>query len=129
MKTLIRLAMFFLIFLGGLGIGFFVGQKSTEFISNGGETKVTFSTETVFPIGTVVKLKGMEEPVMIYGRNVTRSIDKTMYHYLGVFYPIGYVSNDYNIFFNQSDIAEVIYQGYENWKEKSLKKEIRNGRK
>jgi hypothetical protein len=64
------------------------------------------------PIGTVVKLKELDEKIMIYGNNVTRSTDNKKYRYLGCFYPDGFTSNDYNVFFNANDIEEVYYLGY-----------------
>lgn len=97
-KTLISFMVLLLVVLSGCN------SETTKDISE--------VEKNSLPIGTVVKLKGLDEKVMIYGNNVIRSTDNKKYRYLGCFYPDGFTSNDYNVFFNASDIEKVYYLGY-----------------
>ncbi len=61
-------------------------------------------------IGSVVKIKDIPKNIMIYGSNVLNLSNKKHYDYLGCFYPEGYQGDNYNVFFNKSDILEIIYK-------------------
>lgn len=51
---------------------------------------------------------------MIYGRKQEDSKPKKTWDYVACYYPIGNISNEYNIFFNYEHISEVIFTGYTN---------------
>ena len=36
------------------------------------------------------------------------------YDYIGVLYPEGFISNEYNFLFNHEDINDVVFTGYNN---------------
>jgi len=70
--------------------------------------------ENLLPIGSVVTLKGNDKKVMITGIKQILSGDaKTIYDYVGVLYPEGFLGQEANILFNHSDITELVYKGYE----------------
>lgn len=71
--------------------------------------------ENLLPIGSVVLLKGGVKKLMITGIKPVKSDDpNTIYDYIGVVYPEGFLGNEYNFLFNHSDINDVIYLGYSN---------------
>ncbi|KUP09492.1 hypothetical protein Q75_00595 [Bacillus coahuilensis p1.1.43] len=71
-------------------------------------------SEQLLPIGTVVKLTNVEKTIMIYGYDQIQVSTNTQYDYIGVPYPEGNISPDYNVFFNRNLIEEVIHKGYIN---------------
>lgn len=70
--------------------------------------------EYLLPIGTVVKLKNAEKSVMIFGLLQKKDVNgiTEMYDYVGVPYPVGYISPALNFVFNHSQIDEVVYNGF-----------------
>lgn len=69
------------------------------------------------PIGSVVKLKGEEYPLMIIGKlpllNKKDDNKLTYFDYKALPYPIGDVGEDQFYCFNSEDIAEIVYMGYQ----------------
>ncbi len=67
----------------------------------------------MLPIGTVVKIKGIKKPIMIFGMlqriggEQVRVVD-----YIGVPYPEGNIGSYAQIGFMKKDIVEVLYEGY-----------------
>ena len=47
-----------------------------------------------------------------------------LWDYVGCLYPEGYISDDYNIFFNQDEIQKIIYLGYEDTEELDFQNKI-----
>ncbi|MGQ0441556.1 DUF4176 domain-containing protein [Bacillus sp. B-TM1] len=70
--------------------------------------------DEIFPIGSVVRFKTWEQPLMIYGRKKEDSKPKKTWDYVACYYPIGNISTEYNIFFTHEYISEVIFTGYIN---------------
>lgn len=66
------------------------------------------------PIGSIVQLLEFNRRLMITGilQYVKERPDKC-YDYLGVLYPEGDVGNQFHLTFNQDDIKEVLFRGYE----------------
>ena len=60
-----------------------------------------------YPIGTFVTLKNGTHPVMIYGRKQMQEGTGYVWDYVACLYPEGYISDDYNIFFQQEEIDKV----------------------
>lgn len=68
--------------------------------------------EYLLPIGSVVRLKGLEKKVMIFGF-LQREIDNNnLFDYIGVPYPEGQQDARINLGFNHRDIEELIFKGY-----------------
>ncbi|GAB6443508.1 MULTISPECIES: DUF4176 domain-containing protein [Bacillus] len=65
----------------------------------------------LLPIGTVVKLEGVEPIIMIIGRMVI-SADKRDFDYVGVPYPVGYLGDEKVLCFNHDKIVEEMHRGY-----------------
>lgn len=69
----------------------------------------------LLPIGSVVLLKGGSKKLMIIGLKLTKeSQPDAVYDYIGVLYPEGFISNEYNFLFNHEDINDVVFTGYNN---------------
>ncbi|WRP06343.1 DUF4176 domain-containing protein [Rossellomorea aquimaris] len=69
------------------------------------------STPTLLPIGTVVKLKKVEKPVMIYGRHQIQKKTNNIFDYIAVPYPEGNLTDEFNVFFNRELIEDVMHPG------------------
>lgn len=68
----------------------------------------------LLPIGTIVSLKGGTKDLMITGVKQTNADDNIDYDYIGVMYPEGFMGREYQFLFNHTDIADVVFMGYEN---------------
>ena len=67
----------------------------------------------ILPIGSVVKLKNVKKPVMIFGylqKSVAARMDTS--DYIGVPYPEGNINIHLQIGFQMNDIEEVLFEGY-----------------
>lgn len=65
-----------------------------------------------YPIGTVCKIRGYSELVMIIGYQKEKSGEiVNSYDYEGCFYPYGSLTK-VKILFNQKEIVEVVFEGY-----------------
>jgi hypothetical protein len=69
------------------------------------------STPTLLPIGTVVKLKKVEKPVMIYGRHQIQKKTNNIFDYIAVPYPEGNLTDEFNVFFNRELIEDIMHPG------------------
>lgn len=68
---------------------------------------------TILPIGSIVKINGIEKEIMIFGYLQKSGIGKGMaVDYIGVPYPEGNVGPQTQIGFQRYDIAEVVFEGY-----------------
>ena len=68
---------------------------------------------TILPIGSVVKIKNVEKPVMIFGylqQSSARPDD--VVDYVAVPYPAGNVHLAMQMGFQMTDITEVLFEGY-----------------
>lgn len=71
--------------------------------------------EYLLPIGSVVKLKDTEKPLMIFGILQTNpNVSDKTFDYIGVPYPEGHFDVRLQIGFNHSDISDVIFHGFNN---------------
>ena len=80
----------------------------------------------LLPIGSVVKLKKTEKKIMIIGLLCLGENDENnrLYDYSGCVYPEGVLTGNKNILFNQEDIDELYYVGYNDNEERLYKKNI-----
>jgi hypothetical protein len=71
--------------------------------------------KNLLPIGSVVLLKNGAKKLMITGV-LQKSLqdDEQVFDYIGVLYPEGYINPEMQFLFNQENITDVIYKGYEN---------------
>ncbi len=72
----------------------------------------------LLPIGSVVLLQGGTKKLMIIGIKPIKKDEskqtEEMYDYIGIPYPEGFISSEYNFLFNHSEINDVIFKGYNN---------------
>ncbi|MCR4609907.1 MAG: DUF4176 domain-containing protein [Eubacterium sp.] len=68
---------------------------------------------TILPIGSVVKIRDVDTPVMIFGfLQETSTKPGVLVDYVGVPYPAGNINMAYQLGFQMSDITEVLFEGY-----------------
>lgn len=73
------------------------------------------------PIGSVIKLKNNNKSIMITGYySVEYARDLEIYDYSGCAYPEGVMIKSSCCSFNQSDIKEVLFEGYKTDEYKTL---------
>lgn len=88
-------------------------------------TRTLNKGEALLPIGTVVRMGGVEPHIMIYGRKQSEvgGSDK-VWDYVGCPYPQGHLSSETNIFFDHEHIHELLFKGMETEGEIELRKEL-----
>ena len=87
--------------------------------------KVDIKVETTFlPIGSVVMLKEATTALMITGFAVVEKNKNKIWDYIGVMYPMGYISPDKSLMFNRDQIEKVISEGYSDDNEKHFRLEL-----
>ena len=74
------------------------------------------------PIGSVVLLHNGTKKIMIYGRKQLSQNDNKEYDYVACLFPEGNINEDYTFLFNQENIREVVFRGYENEEEQEFQK-------
>ncbi|MBG9770916.1 DUF4176 domain-containing protein [Bacillus vallismortis] len=84
------------------------------------------SENKLLPSGSIVLLEGGSKKLMIYGRKqIVVSNNPKMFDYIGVFYPEGYIDQEYTFAFNHSDIETVIFEGYQDEEEIEFQKVLK----
>lgn len=77
--------------------------------------------DKLLPIGSVVLLKEGMKKLMVIGIKPQKNDEpEKVFDYLGVLYPEGYLSNEYNFLFNHEDINDVVFVGYNNPERKAF---------
>ncbi len=66
----------------------------------------------LLPIGSIVLLKDSKKRLMIYGMFQHEVENDTIYDYIGVPYPEGFVDVTKSFLFNEDIIEDVLYIGY-----------------
>lgn len=67
----------------------------------------------VLPIGSVVKIRDLERPLMIFGFMQQSALKPgQVMDYVGVPYPTGNIDMGFQFGFQMSDITEVLFEGY-----------------
>lgn len=70
-------------------------------------------TELLLPIGSVVRLHGVEKMVMIFGVYQRRIEDGKTFDYIGEAYPEGFLGGQSNLLFDADQIEQVLFTGYQ----------------
>ena len=80
--------------------------------------------KNLFPIGTVVLLKGAGKRIMIYGRfQVDAGTDET-FDYIGCYYPEGLQSSSELLLFNHEEIELLYFIGFQDVEEFEYRERI-----
>jgi hypothetical protein len=88
-------------------------------MTNGINSIVIDKGTDLLPIGTVVLLESILQPVMIYGRLQQQADqDEKVWEYVACPYPQGHISDETKVFFNHVQIKQVIFKGFESEGEK-----------
>lgn len=66
---------------------------------------------TLLPVGTILKLKGKEEKVMVAGYGGSNLKDE-VHDYVGIPTPMGVVDKNLMMVFNSEDVDSIAYLGY-----------------
>ncbi|MBM7704397.1 DUF4176 domain-containing protein [Metabacillus iocasae] len=80
----------------------------------------------LLPIGTVVLLDIIAQPLMIYGRMQQQANKEGAWDYVACPYPQGHISDETNVFFNHVQIKQVVFKGFESEGEKLMKEKLRS---
>ncbi len=67
----------------------------------------------LLPIGSVVLLNNAKKKLMIFGIKQNKEDTDEEFDYVGVPYPEGNIGSEYQYMFNHSNIATVIFRGFE----------------
>lgn len=69
---------------------------------------------TILPIGSVVRIKGINKPMMIFGLLQKSGVSNIqVVDYVGVPYPEGNIGAQMQIGFQRHDTVEILFRGYE----------------
>lgn len=78
----------------------------------------------LLPIGSVVILKNNIESIMITGYYIENNNDNKIYDYSGYLMPIGCVEPQKTYYFNQCDIKNILFIGYQSYENIILQEKI-----
>ena len=67
----------------------------------------------LLPVGSVVLLQNGQKKLMIIGIKPVDTTNNTMYDYLAVPYPEGFIKDNLTFFVNHDKIEQIIVRGYE----------------
>lgn len=70
--------------------------------------------DNLLPVGSVITLTEATKKIMIIGTGVKREEDDTLYDYVGVPFPEGYIDSEILLLFMHDDIERVDFLGYVN---------------
>ena len=85
--------------------------------------KYTIDEEKMLTLGSIVTVKGKEHKYMIISRIISNKYNN-LFDYYGCLYPEGNTTAENNIFFNNDEIIDIYFHGYEDEKEIQRNKEL-----
>ena len=66
----------------------------------------------VLPIGSVVLLKGAERYIVVMGYLMVEDETKKVWDYMGCAYPMGAISSEMTLMFDDDQIEKVVFEGF-----------------
>ena len=75
---------------------------------------MTNNVKGLLPIGSVIRLRGAQKNLMVFGVCQTHKESNETYDYIGVLWPEGNLGAESQILFEHKDIDEVLFVGFEN---------------
>lgn len=78
--------------------------------------------ERIFTDWVCGSLHNGTKKIMIYGRKQLSQNDNKEYDYVACLFPEGNINENYTFLFNQENIREVVFRGYENEEEQEFQK-------
>ena len=88
------------------------------------ENKEELEKSNYLPVGSIVLLKGATQNVIIIGFAPIEHGQAKVWDYLGAPYPIGVISSDKNLLFDDEQIDKLIAKGYSDDTEKLFRMEM-----
>ena len=88
------------------------------------ENKEELEKSNYLPVGSIVLLKGATQNVIIIGFAPIEHGQAKVWDYLVAPYPIGVISSDKNLLFDNEQIDKVIAKGYSDDTEKLFRMEM-----
>lgn len=82
--------------------------------------------EDLLPIGSVVSIMGINHRFMIIGIKPINTNDNHEYDYVAIPYPEGQIGIDSQILFNNDDIIEISFIGYQDSERFAFIEKIKN---
>lgn len=82
--------------------------------------------EELLPIGSVVSVLDIDHRLMIIGIKQINFDDNHEYDYVAVPYPEGQVTSDCQVLFNNNDISEISFIGYQDSERFAFLEQIKN---
>ena len=83
--------------------------------------------EQVLPVGTVVMLKDGMKRLMIMGYQQSQSENPAkVYDYIACEYPEGFISTEYMVMFDHTDIGHIYSLGLQNEEQVEFRKDLEN---
>jgi len=67
----------------------------------------------LLPIGSIIRINGIDKRFMITGVRQTNVEDNKEYDYMAIMYPEGYISDDGQILLDHEMIEQVVFVGFE----------------
>ena len=67
----------------------------------------------LLPIGSIIKINGIDKRFMITGVRQTNIEDNKEYDYMAIMYPEGHISDDGQILLDHEMIEQVVFVGFE----------------
>ena len=65
------------------------------------------------PLGSIVNIKDSDDKIMIIGYHAKKDENDTrIYDYKGCIYPKGIIDMNKTLFFNDSEIINILFEGY-----------------
>lgn len=68
--------------------------------------------DNILPLGSVVKLKKAQKPIVVIGYLVKEDGSPKVWDYLACPYPIGVLDMEKNFVFQKEQIEKIIFKGY-----------------
>ncbi len=83
---------------------------------------MSIPVEQLLPIGSIIRLKGAEKRLMIFGVRQSQDDEQEPreYDYVGVIYPEGHIGQELQFLFDHADIEEIVFRGYEDEERKEF---------
>ncbi len=79
------------------------------------------------PIGSIILLKGGTKKIMITGFcSIAQNNKHKLYDYIGCYYPEGVINSDEVCMFNNDQISNILFKGFDNQEEVMLKDKLKD---
>ncbi len=78
----------------------------------------------ILPLGSIVLLKEATRYVVVIGYSMVEHGKNKIWDYLGCAYPMGVISSDSNLLFDNEQIEKVVFKGFSDEEGDAFRKQI-----